>query len=134
MNGNQRYPVHVDGRNFHFHSKRIHIPIEYTDSYHIHFFKNNTGEWESISNVMQVGNLYEFDNITPHSAENLSSLPRKVFVVDVIDNTLLNSRRDWLEPNQELLHATTLVDFEFSKLPNLKRWTYKDINNEDSIQ
>ena len=133
INPNQRYPVHVDSRLFHPYSKRLHIPIDYdVGSYHIHFHKNNEGHWEDTISLMEVGYMYEFDNQTPHSAENLSINARKILVVDIMETNLLESRSDWLYPDNDIVRKWHGIHSEFSNIENYKKWTYESIKNEDN--
>lgn len=123
----QRYPVHSDGKKFHFYSKRLHIPITYpTNSYHIHFIKTDN-KWNEVKSTMEEGKMYEFDNIVPHSAINNSTEMRHVFVVDLIPTELFLAHTDWLDTKIDTAILTSKVDLEFSKDPHLKYWTYNEI-------
>lgn len=81
MHGNSHIQSHVDGGEFLYLARRIHIPL--TTHPEITFTILN----HSLN--MEVGKWYEINNSLPHSVDNPTSTERIHIIVDLIFNNLL---------------------------------------------
>jgi len=133
MYPNHRYPAHVDGLELHLFSNRVHIPILSESGSKIVFFNKENESWIEESYELYKGGAWEINNIIPHSAENLSSSWRINFVIDMIDEDLMNSRNDWLKDNGKQMMKFWHLDREFERSEHLNRWCYKTVIAHNSL-
>jgi len=74
---------HIDPRLYHALSHRVHAVLVTNDRCGHVYFDEETHEAEVVK--MEAGQLYDFDNITPHAAFNLGTTDRLHIISDVID-------------------------------------------------
>ena len=74
--------LHYDGKWFHKHSRRIHIPITTND--------NCKNIWFNLSYKLELGKVYEINNRVLHGAFNKGETNRTHLILDFIEPALYN--------------------------------------------
>ncbi len=95
---------HIDPRLYHEFSHRIHAVLDTNDRCgHVYFDENDGYKMEV--NAMKAGYLYDFDNITPHSAFNLGTTDRLHIITDVIPTAFMEKYRHIFEENPNFVRG-----------------------------
>jgi hypothetical protein len=76
---NQRFPIHIDSFRFHQVARRYHICLDNSEIEY-HFYVND----KIITEYMNTGNLYFFNNLVPHGVSNSSLKSRTNLILDMI--------------------------------------------------
>jgi hypothetical protein len=76
----QRY--HIDPKVFHMHCRRIHLPLITNEK----SFLDVRGKWYHLN----VGKLYEFNNMVRHRSLNIGKTSRIHIIVDIIKQSQLD--------------------------------------------
>lgn len=89
---------HIDPRLYHSLSHRLHAVLQTNEaSGHVYFNENKSYDMEIFQ--MPTGFLYDFDNITPHSAFNLGVSDRIHVITDLMPIDVLRARKENLIDN-----------------------------------
>lgn len=128
---------HIDPRVYHSVSHRVHAVLMTNDSCAHVYFDETTYEAEFIK--MDVGFLYDFDNLTPHAAFNLGRTSRLHIISDVIDFTSLRKYERSFRANPNYTAPGTFakyrkhqnaIDARYGGAQGLKRLYEQSINTE----
>ena len=96
---------HIDPRLYHRLSHRVHAVLQTNDQARHVYFDESTSAAEF--HQMEVGKLYDFDNITPHGAFNLGTTSRIHIITDVIDKAYVSMYRKVFEANPNYIEPGT---------------------------
>lgn len=78
------FPIHVDTLMLHHLSRRLHISLNNAEDCFYYTYNKVGDEYISTEHKMELCNLYELDNINPHSVINKGKHARINFVLDMI--------------------------------------------------
>lgn len=83
----REFPIHVDTLILHSLSKRLHISLSNVEDCYYYTYNKVGEKYVPTEYKMDLRNLYELDNINPHSVINKGNQPRINFIVDMIPIT-----------------------------------------------
>ena len=108
---------HIDPRLYHRLSHRVHLVLKTNPaSAHVHFDQHQN----IILAHLKEGWLYDFDNITPHSAFNLGETNRLHIITDVIPNAALRLHRQLFDTNPNFIPAGVYDEY-YAELEKILR-------------
>ena len=93
---------HIDPRIYHEYSHRVHAVLQTNDGCGHVYFDESAGYKMDIQ-FMPAGFIYDFDNITPHSAFNLGPTDRIHVITDVIPREFVTKHRVMLTDNPNIV-------------------------------
>ena len=111
----REFPIHVDTLMLHSVSKRLHISLNNVEDCYYYTYTKVDEEYVSTEHTMDLRNLYELDNINPHSVSNKGKHSRINFIVDMIPITEIGP--DLLKVDWSQMHIFRDLRKSFRRIP-----------------